>query len=782
MKYLLRNIFRTVFKNKGSYLGGICVIALGIVIYVSMSNMATSLQTIVDIYYKEYNFADVFAQVNAIPENELKKLEDIEGITIADAKLAVEARLMLDNSDNIVSLHIMSYDKENTTLNKFMTPKDFNSLDSKKILLGNKMLEAYKFNLNEKLNIIIDGKLESFNLAGGVQAPNYIMTTPPSGGMTDSKIYDIACINKDELQKLLNKKNIVNELSFMLEDGYEFSDIKYELEQKLNKYGLTSLVESKYQSSNYAVWNQIQTFVGLATLLPAIFLTVSVFMLYIILKKMIDQDRTLIGTIKAFGFKDFEIVSAYMKQGIITGILGAMLGSILAIPFSIYLFNMIISVFNIPSAGSGFYISNVFVGLLLSLITSILSTYFGIKEVININPAEAMRSLAPKFNNNFDFPKIAKKLFNSKQIMGIRAVFRNKFRSLVIAFSIAIPFAFIVVINSFLATQREMMLSQFTKVQTYDLKINLNNYVKYNDAISSVANLDSIYNIEAIAEFGITLKHNNISKQCSLTALNSKSPIYKIMDSENRYYEPPKNGLIINSNVAKKLDIRQGDTVEIKSNFLSTENVKLKVIKIIDENSGSGGYINIESINKYFGTDKIANSIVFNVSPQNLKTVKTFFMNSKNISSIVDKQIAIQGFLSNMEANTGLMSVFGFLSIIAGVVLIYNISNISIRERKNEFGTMNILGLTFNEIGQTIIFEQIINLIIGLIMGFPAVFALKKAVELMASVDISFQIEIQVSSYISSFLICLIIMLISLIAIIHNIKRIELTDILKERE
>lgn len=782
MKYLLKNIFRTILKNKGSYLGGICVIALGIVIYISMSNMATTLQKTVNTYYKEYNFADIFAQVKAIPENKLKMLENIEGIKISDAKLSVEARLILDNSDNIVSLHIMSYDKENTILNKFMVPKDFNYLNNKEILLGNKMLEAYKFNLNENLNVIIDGKLESFNIAGGIQAPNYIITIPPSGGMSDSKIFDIACINKDELQKILNKKNIVNELSFMLEDGYEFSDVKYKLEQELNKYGLISLVESKYQSSNYSVQAQIQTFVGLATMLPAIFLTVSVFMLYIILKKMIDQDRTLIGTIKAFGFKDSEIISTYMKQGIITGILGAIFGSILAIPFSMYLLNMIVSVFNIPSTGFSFHISNVLIGILLSLITSILATYFGIKEVININPAEAMRSLSPKFNNSFDFPKIMTKLFNSKQMMGIRAVFRNKFRSLVISFSIAIPFSFIVVINAFLSTQQELMLSQFTKVQTYDLKINLSNYVNYNDAINSVANLDNIYNVEAIAEYGVNLKHNSISKQSSLTALNSNSPIYKIMDMENRYYEPPKNGLIMNSNIAKKLNIKEGDTVEIENTSLSSKNVKLKVIKIINESSGSGCYINIESMNKYFDVDNIVNSIVFNIPPQNLENTKAFFMNSKNISSIIDKEIALKGFRSNMESNTSLMNVFALLSVIAGVVLIYNISNISIRERKNEFGTMNILGLTFNEIGQTIIFEQIINLTMGLFIGFPAIFALKKAIETMASADTVFEIKIQISSYISSFIICLFIILFSLIAIMKNIKKIELTDVLKERE
>lgn len=782
MKLFLKNIFRTILKNKGSYIGGILVIALGVLIFVSMSNVVTNVQRFTDSYYNEYNFGEVFAKVGAIPENELKKLESIEGIKNTGGRLSTDARLILDGSENIITLHIMSYDKDNDNLNKFMVSEDLTTLTDDNILIGSKMFEANKFNIDDKLNIIINEEIEVFTIAETVQSPEHILTVTASGTL-DSEVYDIACVSKAKLEKLLNKKNVINELSFTLKSGYKFSDIKYELEEKLKPYGLISLVERKDQLSNNFLQTNIMTFSNIATSLPIIFLIVSIFMLYIILKKMIDQDRSLIGTIKAFGFKDSEIIISYMKQGIITGIIGGVVGDFLSIPLGKYVFNMFTSVYNIPNTGFKFYISNAIIGIFLSVITSILATYFGVKEILKINPAESMRSLAPVFNTKFVLPKILNKILNSRKRMGSRAIFRNKFRSLVMAISIAFPFGLTAALSSAISVQESMLLDQFNKVQTYDLKVNLYNHVNYNDAIDSIKNLDGAYNVEAMAEYVMTLKYNNRTENSNIIGLNKGSKLYKIMDDKYKFYEPLEDGLIINSVIARKLNIKSGDIIELENSSLSVQPIKIQVIKVINELLSSSCYININSINKYFNINKTANSIMFNIDKEKLKDIKTLLINTKNISDVQDKYRNIKSNEINLQSTSSMMIIFEILSVIAGIVLIYNILNINIRERRNEFGTMSILGLTFNEISEIIIFEQTVNLILGLIAGFPISIMCGKMVEAVVSND-SFSMNLSISSisYLYSFIICLFIVILSLIAVLHNVKNIELTDVLKERE
>lgn len=775
MNFYMKNIFRTVLKNKGSYLGAIFVIGLGILIYVSMSNMVTILEQTVDNYYKQYNFADIFSTVESMYKDDLVKLENIDGIKRADGKLSTDARLLLTDSNDIITLHIM--DNE-SNLNKPIVSS--NILNNNEILIGNKMFETYAFNIGDKIDIIVDGKLQTVTIVGTAQAPDYVLAIPPSGAMPDSRIYDIAYMNRENLEVILDKKNKVNELAFLLDDGYSFNDIKFKLEQKLKDYGLKNLIESKDQPSNNIVQNQILTFVSIATTLPTLFLAVSVFMLYIILKKIIDQDRSLIGTIKAFGFKDSEIIISYIFQGIVTGILGAVLGNILSIPFSKYLFNMIISVYNIPNNDFEFYLENTIISIIIAIIATTLAVYFSIKEIIKINPSESMRAASPNFSTNFNIPRVLKIALNSKQMIGLRAIFRNKFRSLVIALCIAFPFGLTASLSAFTTIQKEIMTSQFTKVQTYDLKVNLNSYVKYNDAISSLQNLSDIYNIEAIAEYSINIKYKNRAEYSTLIGLNTNSQIYRIMDTKGRYYKPPQNGLIVNLAIAKKLNLKQGDIVEIENT--SFKSIKIPIINIIEESSNSGVYIDINSINKYFNTDKVANSIIFNTYSNKLQSIKNILLSSKNIASVVDKDIALTGFNQNMQSNAAIIGILKILSVIAGIVLIYNILNISLRERKNEFGTMSILGLKSSEISEAIVFEQIINFIMGIFIGTIISNLVKKLLEaIMEAGALTITITIDLNSYLKSFIICLIIMILSLVAVLTKLRNIELTDILKER-
>lgn len=775
MNFYMKNIFRTVLKNKGSYLGAIFVIGLGILIYVSMSNMVTILEQTVNNYYKQYNFADVFSTVESMYKDDLAKLENIDGIKRADGKLSTDARLMLTDSNDIITLHIMDNESD---LNKPIVST--NILNNNEILIGNKMFETYAFNIGDKIDIIVDGKLQTVTIVGTAQAPDYVLAIPPSGAMPDSRIYDIAYMNRENLEVILDKKNKVNELAFLLDDGYSFNDIKFKLEQNLKDYGLKNLIESKNQPSNNIVQNQILTFVSIATTLPTLFLAVSVFMLYIILKKIIDQDRSLIGTIKAFGFKDSEIIISYIFQGIVTGILGAVLGNILSIPFSKYLFNMIISVYNIPNNDFEFYLENTIISIIIAIIATTLAVYFSIKEIIKINPSESMRAISPNFSTNFNIPRVLKMALNSKQMIGLRAIFRNKFRSLVIALCIGFPFGLTASLSAFTTIQKEIMTSQFTKVQTYDLKVNLNSYVKYNDAISSLQNLSDIYNIEAIAEYSINIKYKNRTEYSTLVGLNTNSQIYRIMDTKGRYYQPPQNGLIVNSAIAKKLNLKQGDIVEIENT--SFKSIKIPIINIIEESSNSGVYIDINSINKYFNTDKVANSIIFNTYSNKLQSIKNILLSSKNIASVVDKDIALTGFNQNMQSNAAIIGILKILSVIAGIVLIYNILNISLRERKNEFGTMSILGLKSSEISEAIVFEQIINFIMGIFIGTIISNLVKKLLEaIMEAGALTMTVAIDLNSYLKSLIICLIIMVVSLIAVLTKLRNIELTDILKER-
>ena len=76
------------------------VIAIGLLIFVSMSNVFLNLKVTLDQYYAECKFADVFARVYSFPVDKLKNLGKIPGITAVSGRLTGDIRLQMENNAN----------------------------------------------------------------------------------------------------------------------------------------------------------------------------------------------------------------------------------------------------------------------------------------------------------------------------------------------------------------------------------------------------------------------------------------------------------------------------------------------------------------------------------------------------------------------------------------------------------------------------------------------------------------------------------------------------------
>lgn len=781
MRLYLRNVFRSAFKNKGTFIGAISVIALGILIYISMTDVMLNLKDKVDLYYKEYNFADVFATVNEMPSEQLKKLENIEGIHVASGRLSKDVRIYQENGTEVVMLHVLAYD-ENSKLNLMETDTNNGEMSDNTILIGKKMYDAYKFGPNTQLELIFGKRTETFSLGGTVKAPEYIFTMTPTG-LPDSETYDIACINKKRLEQLTGKEGMVTELGFTLDPGYTYSDVKYELEQKLKPYGLFSLQERKDQTSNYMLNSEMSQLKGMATTLPIVFLVISIFMLYIVLKKLIDGDRCLIGTMKAYGFTDGQMISAYLRQGVFIGIVGGVLGGILAIPLSQFTYSMYAGIYNLPYNDFTLYARTRIIGVLIGVVTSIAACYLGAKGIVTINPAESMRSAAPTQSVKFKLPEFLNKRFDSKVKMSIRSVFRHKFRSLVIAFAIAFPFSFTSVMSGVLATSNNMVMDQFTNVSTYDFVVVMNDSTSMANAMSSLRALKYAYDVEANGGFSVEIKNGNLTKRTSINAQLPNSLNNQIRDLAGRFYTPSKDGLIMDSSLAKKLNVSAGDVVEVSSKNLAPKPVKMVVLNVIDQSFGGGCYINIEALDKYFNVSQPVNTLMFKAEPGKSELIKKELLKSKTIAAVIDIERTLKNYKELMKNSTMFMKIFEFLSILAGLILIYNIFGISIRERKNEFGTLTVLGTSFKEIAYIISMEQIMNFFAGITLGVPLTLFFKGLVEsLVSGESYTIKILIPFHTYLYSLSICALIMVLSLAAILRHVKKIETVDVLKERE
>ncbi|WP_347488870.1 FtsX-like permease family protein [Desulfoscipio sp. XC116] len=781
MSKYFTNLWRNTMKNRGSYLGAVLVIAMGLLVFVAMTDVLSNLRHALREYYDTCVFADVFAGVEGIPAEKLEELERIDGIDVAFGRLGKDVRAVIEGENKIITLHLMAYEP-NDRLNKFqVTDPQFSDSE---LLLGYKMFEAYGFTAGDEMRLIIGDGLETFALAGTVQGPEYIYAMPPGGANSpDAEIYDIACINKARLEKLLGRTGVVTELGFTLKSGCQFSDVRQELTDRLSPYGLSSLVERKDQISNYMMDNEFGELSGAGTVLPAIFLAVSVFMLYIVLRKMIDRDRTLIGTMKAFGFKDRELLGGYLVQGVVIGILGAVTGSVLSIPLAQHMHAMYVDYFNLPVRDLTYYWSTRILGAVIAVCVSMLAVYIGVRELLKIHPAEAMRPAAPAADPTVALPRSWERRLSASKKMSIRFMSRNKLRSMLLAFAIAFPFALTAVLLSYQAVAEQMFFDQFTKVETYDMKAALAGHADYHELISSARQIEDIYDVEAIADYAVTLRHENITLLTSLQALQTGSRNYNIVDIYDHRHAPRSDGLVMNSVTARKLGAQPGDAVEVCSAYLGSEPVEIPVVKVIEESFGSGCYINMEAVSRYFNVGDIADTLLFKVAGGRSEDVKKELTATRNIIALTESERVLKSYREMVKSMMSMMNMLALLSVCTGFILIYNITGISLRERKNEFGTLMILGTRSRDILEIVSFEQTLNFALGILAGYPLSLVLKAIMASIINSDVyRVNFTVPFSAYVYSFLICGAIAALSTRIIFKSIRNIEPAEVLKEKE
>ena len=604
MKQFSKNILRLALKSRASFIGAVLIIGIGIFCYVGVSDTMKNLETQVDTYYDDYGLADIFATVEAIPASDLARLCEIPGIEAVSGKLSADLRMLGPDQEELVTVHLMSYDPDDT-LNRLriqllrttstVTAEGTDSAQTKRnesrsgadvtvetgtdidstslsqsgtdaLYLGSRMADVYNYTEGTELRLVHDGKVKHLSYAGRCSAPDYIYSIPPGGAMIpDGEVYDIACIDLGDMKDLMGMGDVRNELGFRLKPGYRYEDVRYALRAELERYGLQSLTKRADQTSYDMVDGELHELMSMCVLLPLIFMSISVFMLYVVLRKMIDQSRPMIGTLKAMGMTDRELMQAYLAEGAIAGFIGALLGDLTAGGFGRFMFEMYVDFFNLPDPRYHDYLSTRLTGGLIAILTGIAAVYVGVRAILKIDPAQAMRSAAPAHTSGRLGRRVAD--FTARQPMsalrrlGLRAVFRNPMRGFLIILSIAFPFSMSTVLLSFDTVADSMYTDQFEKIKLYDLEISLDHYTDPHQVAEAAEAIDDITYAEPLSILTVAMRADNRTEYSLLYGIEKDSRLWHISDMYGQRYAPPTGGLILNWRTADKLRVRSGDTI-----------------------------------------------------------------------------------------------------------------------------------------------------------------------------------------------------------------------------
>ena len=480
-------------------------------------------------------------------------------------------------------------------------------------------------------------------------------------------------------------------------------------------------------------------------------LAISVFVIIVITKKRIEDERLQIGVLKALGYNRIKIAISYLVYPIFGSIIGGAIGFFAGAFASGYLSNIYLSYFNMPIDGYRFNINylleDIFVPLIILSILAFLIAIFMLRK----KPLKLLKE-GSNLKVNF-FSKFV--TFVTKKLP-----FKTRFRYSLASRSLGK--LLIVTLTSFCTGLLIVLvligLNMFSSMldKTFD-GMKLKNQVTYIGIMSGCSDTeDYIYTTnmtleEVISSNGdshkierkkegsediedYTVNINGIDKELRLLEAKDKD--------ENNVYPKLVNDddIIINQNIAKIADASVGDILVFKS---GDKEFRYKLVAIDNSFMGGSAYVKRAPLAKEFENDEAAYNIKFTnddkySSMSNLSKEETEKI--ANIMSIEDLRENLENQMSS--SNGAIYVVIVFASIMAFVIILI-IANIVVEENKKTISLMKVMGYDDKNISSIVLNIYTPFIIIAYLLSIPAMKNLLEFIvsKLTGSMDFAIPIE-----------------------------------------
>ena len=602
---------------------------------------------------------------------------------------------------------------------------------------------AKKAELQSQLNQLLNAKNELNNA--------YVSLINGQAQYEDgvSKIEDA----KNELNKSIEQLTLSKaEFNIQKHDALrELSDAQLEIDKMEGKWIVLDR-NSHYSYRDYGACADRMD--GIAKVFPVFFFLVAALVCMTTMTRMVDEQRNEMGTLKALGYSKLQIASKYIIYALIASILGSILGCSLGMYlFPTVIFNAWNTLYNIDQIK--FLFQPGLILLASGSVTGItlLATLYSIYSELIEMPSQLMRPKAAKAGKKILLERISFiwKRLSFLQKVTARNIFRYKKRFFMTIIGIAGCSALLVAGFGINDSISDIVNQQYNVIYHYDATVS----AKTSEITSQIKSLKGVKDVYEEDHLAVTTKIENkdISTTVHIISNDKKFKDFCTLFNGNKEFDLDDSSVLISQKMATKLNKKAGDTIKIKD--ANNKVIKAKIKGVFTNYVGHHIYAS-ESLYKSWNTNAKTTHIYLIKSK---KTTKKFernlgnkIMNIDGVQSVTFYSSLQKNFKDMIKSISYIVVVLVISAACLAFVVLYNLSNVNISERKREIATIKVLGFTRKEVDAYINRETILLTILGSLIGLGIGIGLHHLIMNLAEMDdIMFGRTINSISYVISF-------------------------------
>lgn len=833
-RYLWRNLLREIKRTLMRFLSIFFISAIGVAFFTGIRAAGPDMKLTADTYLDSTCLSDITAMSTAgLSADDIHALEAIQGVELVEPLLTADALLKLATSENNeTNVHLISMpfpalleypvtfsllpdygiDTESHRVNYLRLISGRLPKDDHEIVLD-KLLLSSGYAIGDCVTLTTPGGSVELYVTGFVESPKYISTFDRGTSTIGSGKSDgFAYASGNAIAKLGTRMPMMamftaryTQVEIRVSGAAELNCFSEEYERlvddvvrRIEAYGDTTsatwYVQARNANPGYSDYSaNTDRIAAVGTFFPLFFLIVAALVALTTMTRMVEEQRVEMGTLKALGYSQGAIVMQYLMYAILASLCGSIFGSILGF----WLFPTVIGsaygiMYRLPNFQTPYW-PDIASGSILSVVgcvtlSAALVSVTALREV----PAMLMRPKAPKPGKRIFLERVTWvwKRFSFTTKVTVRNLIRYKKRFWMSVIGIAGSCALLLTGFGLSDSIYGIADKQFGEIWTMDIQtytydaMSLETMRELVDGQNdgSITNITYCYD-KTVKGGALDSKKLVDIHMFTMHDTASFLQLVHLRDSHGNPIELTDEGVVITRKLAENFGLSVGDTLHLES---GSSEYEVPITAIAENYVYHYAYFSPALYEQETDEELLYNGMMANID--GLDTAGEDEWAQRLLS---DKRVYTVVFLSDMfetiwDSLNVLNYVVGILILSAGAlsfVVMLNLTNINITERRRELATLQVLGFVDREMYDYVFRENNVLAIIGSLFGLLLGSILHRFVIVTCEVDmVMFVRAIKPLSYLYSIALSVAFSLMVNLMMRKKVQSIDMVESLKSAE
>ena len=728
MKVLDRKLLRELWHQKGLIVAITMLVSVGIMCFISMRSAHLNLKFAQANYNAQCRMADFSINVKKIPVAELQELLDLPGISELRPRIQFFCTVDLPQArDPINGLVLSMPDLRQPVINDVVLKRGgyFTEQRRDEVIVNNAFARKHGVRPGDVIHLLLNNRRQELHVVGTAISSEFIYLVGPGAISPDPEHFGVFYLKQSFAEEVFGFDGAANQVVGLLapEVRAHSDELLRTAERKLKPFGVFSVTPLKDQPSHRFVSDEIRGIGTFAGLMPIIFLAVAALVLNVLLMRLIDQQRVVIGTLKGLGYSNAELFLHFMKFSAAIGIFGGFVGWGLGYYMSGLITGNYQVMFEFPDLQNNIYPDLYLVGLVISVSCSLIASTRGARQALSLQPAEAMRSKPPSKGGRIWLERVPAlwSRLSSGWRMVLRNMIRHRARTTVGIFAAAMGAGVLSCGLLLQASMNYLIDFQFSKIDCAEVDLAFKDEHSI-DSVAEAARLPGVEHAEPVLDVACEFFNGPYRRKGVIRGLLPNARLTVPRDVNEDRIPIPAVGVTMTRKLAELLRLKPGEMLEFEPVKGLRERQRVPIVTLADSYMGLTVYADINYLSKLIDEDLAVTGVQLEVderpeamkelvkSVKRLPSVQTYISRKSTISNLNATLVKIQNFFINV------MTVF------AGVIFfssLLNMSLISLAERRREVATFLVQGYSHWEVGLNFLRESLVTAGIGTVLGFP---------------------------------------------------------------